>query len=187
MPDLRAKPESNPLDSGGAWWLKVGRCGPEWRTRPYSNMASTNNLASEIFTGEFRHSLDGKKRVTIPSSWRRNETDDYFIIPNPSESCLTVMPPEVYKRIGEEAKSTCSPKDYRLFARQFYSNSQQVSTDKQGRLLLPEAYCTQAGLVGDIFLTGVFDRFEIWNVENWTQFQQRNNGLYEEVARAAGL
>jgi MraZ protein len=151
-------------------------------------MASTVNPSSYMFTGEFRHSLDGKKRVTIPSGWRCNETDVFFIIPNPFNACLTVMPPEVFKQIGEEAKiKASSPEAYRIFARQFYPNSQQVSTDKQGRLLLPEAYCTQAGLVGDTFLVGNLDRFDIWNVENWIKLKQGSKEVYEEVARAVGL
>ena len=148
-------------------------------------MASTNNPL--IYSGEFRHSLDGKKRVTIPSVWRRNETDEFVIIPNPTESCLTVMSPEVFDRFGEEAKSTRSPQDYRLFVRLFYYSSHRVSTDRQGRLLLPEACCQQANLVGDTVLTGGGDRFEIWSVESWTKFQQGAIGIYAEVARAVGL
>lgn len=150
-------------------------------------MASTNNASIPIFAGEFRHSLDGKKRVTIPSAWRCNETDDFVIIPNPSEACLTVMPPEVFERFGQEAKATRTPQEYRLFLRLFYSNSHRVSTDKQGRLLLPESYCIQAGLTGDTVLTGGMDRFEIWSVENWTKFLEGAKGVYEEVAKAVGL
>ena len=164
----------------GALWSKVG-------THPKIAMASTNHPSTRVFSGEFRHSLDGKKRVTIPSAWRCNETDEFVIVPNPSESCLAVMPPEAFERMGEEAKATRSPQEYRLFVRLFYSNSYRVSTDKQGRLLLPENYCTQAGLSGDTVLVGGMDRFEIWNVENWTKFVQGAQATYEEVARAVGL
>jgi len=154
-------------------------------------MASTIHPSSRVFAGEFRHSLDGKKRVTIPSAWRCNESeagDEFVLVPNPSESCLIVMPPEVFERFGEEAKATRSPQEYRLFLRLFYSNSLRVSTDKQGRLLLPENYCTQAGLLaGDTVLVGGMDRFEIWSVANWDKFVQGAKSTYEEVAKAVGL
>src|SRR4051812_41217816 len=104
-------------------------------------MASPNNLSSDLYAGEFTHSLDGKKRVTIPSAWRRSETDDYFLLPSVSQNCLMAMPPDVYKQTGDEAKAALSPADYRNFAMFFYSKAQIISTDKQGRLLLPEEFC----------------------------------------------
>ena len=169
------------VKSGPLWAVVVPR-------HPKLAMLLNNNPSFHGFAGEFRHSLDGKKRVTIPSAWRQHETDDFFVIPNPLQTCLTAMPPEVFKRIGEEAKASArSQEEYRLFASRFYSNAQFVSTDKQGRLLLPEVYCTQAGLAGDTILTGSMDRFEIWSPANWTQFQDKADEVYTEVARAVGL
>ena len=49
--------------------------------------------ALPIFSGEFRHALDDKNRITIPSRWRQGESDEFFVVPNPAKPCLTAMPP----------------------------------------------------------------------------------------------
>ena len=50
---------------------------------------STETL--QLFVGEFRHKLDAKNRLTIPSDWRF-EADGrsvYLAIPNP-KGCISV-------------------------------------------------------------------------------------------------
>ena len=45
----------------------------------------------KFFAGEFRHSIDEKNRITIPSCWRRNEGEDFIILPEPHDQFLLVM------------------------------------------------------------------------------------------------
>jgi MraZ protein len=146
------------------------------------------NPASHRFAGEFRHSLDGKNRVTIPSQWRQGETDTFYLLPSPSPKLsVTVMPEEGYARFSEEAKSQLSPDKYRVFLSFLYSKVQIISTDKAGRLLIPETFRSKVGLQQETVLTGGGDRFEIWNPENWDHFQQANEAAFEEIARSVGL
>jgi transcriptional regulator MraZ len=154
-------------------------------------MPTNSPTPDPIFFGEFRHALDEKSRVTIPSRWRRGDSDEFFIVPNPSQQCLTAMPPEVFKRIGDEAGKhiAVSQQEHRIFMRNFYSRAQLCATDKQGRLLLPVAHCDQAGLKpkSDAMLTGGSDRFEIWSPEAWAKFQEAATQTYEHVAGVVGL
>jgi len=146
---------------------------------------SLNSLP--IFSGEFRHALDGKNRVTIPACWRNEDSDEFFVIVNPSHGCLTAMPPAVFMSIGEEAKARYEPSKLQDFIRKLYARAIRVTTDKQGRLLLNEEQCKQAGLHGDMVLAGARDRFEIWNPASWTKFQQADQAKFEEVAKEVGL
>src|SRR2546430_1670471 len=92
-----------------------------------------------IYFGEFRHALDPKNRVTIPARWRSENCDELFIIRNPKRACLTVMPEEVFQRIGDEAITRAgSLAEHRRFVTRFYSSAVNVPIDKQGRMLVPE-------------------------------------------------
>ena len=51
----------------------------------------------------FRHTLDPKKRLTIPSEWRDalgNPTYVY-VMPSPTEECLELIPVELMGRIQQ--------------------------------------------------------------------------------------
>jgi DNA-binding transcriptional regulator/RsmH inhibitor MraZ len=38
-----------------------------------------NPISQPFFAGEFRHSIDEKNRITIPSRWRRGQTEEFII------------------------------------------------------------------------------------------------------------
>src|SRR5438067_2326314 len=60
--------------------------------------------AQPIFAGEFRHAMDAKNRVTIPSRWRRGEVEEFFAIPNLKGGFMMVMPPAEFTRLAEKVE-----------------------------------------------------------------------------------
>jgi MraZ protein len=149
-------------------------------------MATSSN-SLPIFSGEYRHTLDGKNRVTIPSCWRNEELDEFFVIVSPSRGCLTAMPAEVFMKIGEEAKARYEPAKLQAFIGPLYAMAKRVTIDRQGRLLLNEDQCKLAGLCSDTVLTGSRDRFEIWSPGNWVKYLKTQRPSFEEVAKEFGL
>lgn len=148
---------------------------------------ATDLNSHPIYAGEFRHNIDDKNRITIPSGWRQENADTFFLVPNPKLECLTVMPPDVFREIGEKSESQVTQAQHRTFMRHFYAQARQVTIDKQGRLLLPDDYCRRIALQGDVVLTGSSDRFEIWSPANWEKFQDEAKATYAEVADLVGL
>jgi MraZ protein len=143
-----------------------------------------------FYAGEFRHQLDEKHRVTIPSRWRRNgESEEFLIVPEPNGQFLLVMPPNEFARISLSAETVpgVSPRDLRLFLRQLHSRAQHGSSDKQGRLLLPDDLCTQLDLKSEVALVGGRGRFEIWNLPRWKRAHQEEQPTYQHVANLVGL
>lgn len=129
---------------------------------------ATNNQNSPVpvFMGEFRHAMDGKNRLTIPSAWRFEEEAELFLIPNSSHPCLTAMTRREIDRI--RAKVADLPGQQRAQAmRRIGSLGHQVWLDKSGRLSLPENFCRDLKLSGEVTLNGALDTFEIWNTEAW--------------------
>ncbi len=148
---------------------------------------SADTPSAPIFYGSYRHAFDGKNRITIPSRWRRKEADEFFLVPSRTGTFLRVMPPAKFQAAAEEAKARIAPKDLSVFLRHFYSSSQHVELDKQGRLLMPEEFCESLKLRGEIMLIGTLDSFEMWSREAWNATQHNEAEIYNRVSEEVGL
>jgi MraZ protein len=143
----------------------------------------------KFFAGEFRHSIDEKNRITIPSPWRKSEGQDFIILPEPHGQFLLVMSAEEFAGLSAQAESntTISARDRRMFSRQLHSRAEHGASDRQGRLVLPEEFCRELGLKGEVALVGGRGRFEIWNLQKWKRAQEEEAPTYQHVANVIGL
>jgi MraZ protein len=146
---------------------------------------------SPVFSGEYRHTLDPKKRITIPASWRRNEAggDELFLMEGQAGSFLKVMPPE---RFGEVAKllseqPAIPARDRAVFLRHFYSKAVRGVVDKAGRLVLPDVMVRTLGLEGDVVLVGAHDTFEVWSPLAWQSACEQEASTVSRIADLLGL
>src|SRR5204862_7126418 len=98
-----------------------------------------DSQSERFYAGEFRHSIDEKNRITIPSRWRRDEPEAFIILPEATHQFLLVMSPEEFSRMSAaaEADPTVSARDRRVFFRQLHARAEHGSIDKQGPLVLP--------------------------------------------------
>lgn len=149
----------------------------------------TKTQSQTFYAGEFRHAIDDKNRLTIPSRWRRGEAEEFIILPETQQQFLLVMSPDAFARLSAEveANPTLTPQDRRVFLRHVHARAQHGAADKQGRLVLPEEMCRQLGLKGDVALVGGRGRFEIWNLQKWKRAHTEENATYQHVAHAIGL
>ncbi|MEY2493728.1 MAG: transcriptional regulator MraZ [Verrucomicrobiota bacterium] len=143
----------------------------------------------KFFAGEFRHSIDEKNRITIPSRWRQGKGEEFIILPEPQHQFLLVMSQEEFARMSAqaEAHSAVSARDRRVFLRHLHSRAEHGSSDKQGRLVLPEDICRQLGLKDEVALVGGRGRFEIWNLQKWKRAHEEETATYQHVANVIGL
>ncbi|MEO5721066.1 MAG: hypothetical protein ABIR71_06310 [Chthoniobacterales bacterium] len=142
-----------------------------------------------FYAGEFRHSIDDKNRLTIPSRWRRSEADEFVLLPEAQQQCLLVMTPEAFARMSDEvdANTAVNARERRVFLRHLHARAQQGAADKQGRLVLPEEMCRDLGLKGEVALVGGRGRFEVWNLQKWKRASDDENATYQHVANVIGL
>ena len=142
-----------------------------------------------FYAGEFRHSIDEKNRITIPSRWRSDEAEEFILLPETNHQFLLVMSPEEFARMSSTAESSLavSARDRRVFLRQLHSRAQHAGTDRQGRLVLPEELCRKVGLKGEVALVGNRGRFEIWNLQRWKRAHEEETPTYQHVAGVIGL
>ncbi len=149
----------------------------------------TSSPPQLFYAGEFRHSIDDKNRITIPARWRRDDAEDFVILPEAKDQFLMVMAPQEFSRMSTtiESDGNVSPRDRRVFFRQLHARAQHGAADRQGRLVLPEELCQRTGLKGEVALVGGRGRFEIWNLSRWKQAHQEEKHTYEHVANVVGL
>jgi len=142
-----------------------------------------------FYAGEFRHSIDEKNRVTIPSRWRRDKAEEFILLPEANHQFMLVMSSGEFARMSSaaEANQAVSARDRRVFLRQLHSRAQHATTDRQGRLVLPEELCRRVGLKGEVALVGGRGRFEIWNLPRWKKAHEEEAPTYQHVANVIGL
>jgi MraZ protein len=145
--------------------------------------------AQAFYAGQFRHTIDEKNRVTVPSRWRRKAAEEFILLPDSQNQFLLVMAPEEFARMSAVAENNNSvaARERRVFLRQLHSRAQHGVADKQGRLVLPEDLCRKIGLKGEVALIGGRGRFEIWNVMRWKRAHEEETPTYQHVANVIGL
>jgi MraZ protein len=178
----------NFIDPGFGWWLKVVSSGAKWINTPLQTMEPESHT-DRFYAGEFRHCIDEKNRITIPSRWRRDKAEEFILLPEATHRFLLVMSPKEFARMSQAAETNqnVSARDRRVFLRQLHSRAQHASADRQGRLVLPEELCRRLGLKGEVALVGNRGRFEIWNLQRWKQAHEEETPTYQHVANEIGL
>src|SRR5258708_34145483 len=58
-----------------------------------------------FYAGEFRHSIDEKNRITIPSRWRRDRPEDFILLPEATHQFLLVMSPKEFAKLVTAGKT----------------------------------------------------------------------------------
>ncbi|HHX70611.1 MAG: division/cell wall cluster transcriptional repressor MraZ [Miniphocaeibacter sp.] len=132
-----------------------------------------------MFIGEYQHNLDTKGRLTMPSKFR-DELGEEFFITKGMDNCLFVFPEKEWVKMDEKINGLkLSRKETRGLARLFYAGAISVSLDKMGRVLLPQTLRKYAGLNKEAVIIGVSSRVEIWDKEAWETYNDDDNLNYD--------
>lgn len=124
------------------------------------------------YVSAFRHKVDGKRRIQVPSEWRlKDEAETEFTLilwphNDRPDSCLMVMPPGVADDFI--AKLNALPyggAEAEAVRADMAANAAVVALDSVGRLAVPDWMAERAGIAvgGGAVLNGMWDRFQVWN------------------------
>jgi len=132
--------------------------------------------------GEYKHNLDTKGRIIMPSKFREL-LDGQFVMTRGLDRCLFAYTEEEWSRIEEKLKTLpLTKKDARKFTRLFFSGAAAVEIDKQGRINIPQNLREYAGLTKDCTVIGVSSRIEIWDSAAWEDFYTESEDNFEDIA-----
>jgi len=133
-------------------------------------------LNKGIFVGVFRHNLDDKGRLTIPSQWRpKTDSDANAFLALPSlDGYVTVYPPKMIAQL-EERISQISMGDTagQAAVETLMSMAHSFSCDKQGRINLNDALIAHAKIKKSAVLLGKLSTFSIYSDEVYDALRER--------------
>jgi mraZ protein len=141
-----------------------------------------------MFTGKHHHTIDDNNRLAIPSSIRKCideqvEGKGFFVTPG-LDGCLAIYSPLQFEEVANKLKQLkFTNQKARVFQRLFFSKSSGLVTcDKQGRILVPQNLKEHASLEKEVVIVGVMDKIEVWDLEQWNQFEAEHEGNFEKDA-----
>ena len=133
----------------------------------------------------YRHGVDEKRRVQIPSKWRPEAEGTFTLVllkkgqPN---RCILGLPPARMMAMAEKlSQMPLNDKSAEALRRLLGTYSDTVTTDKSGRICLPDWMAKEAGIDKEAVLVGMVDRFQIWNPERHQATSDVDNALHEDA------
>ena len=144
-----------------------------------------------MLIGEYIHTLDEKKRVSLPVKFRK-EVGKKIIITAGLDNCLWIFTLAQWKKISDKLSDfSMLQADNRSFNRYMFGSATEVEVDTIGRIHLPEFLVSRASLKTKIAVVGVQDRIEIWNEEAWKDYkavvEKQADQLAEKLGQAGAL
>jgi MraZ protein len=146
-----------------------------------------NEIAEpKCYNSLYRHGVDEKRRVQIPSKWRPTEPGTELTLvlwPKAAEGpCLRVLPPQQLAKLMREVNAMPNSDSNKVVLKRFIgSESVQVTLDKVGRICLPERMASNAGIIDEAVLVGLLDRFEIWSPERYEKVKASDAIMAQEA------
>lgn len=161
-----------PVDLRG----EVGRSGAKLGTMDSDVIEGQEGLGRQkLFCHVHRHSLDAKKRLTIPSDWRElvGEPKRIFILQGIGSQHLRALPAyEMARRLEKLQAMSLSDTVAQEHIRTLASQSALLPWDAQGRIRINDDLLAYAGITDEAVLVGSFNGFEIWSPESWKETQK---------------
>jgi transcriptional regulator MraZ len=150
-------------------------------------MAETGKAS---YTSIFKHTLDDKGRLTIPSAWRgAHENDEVFLATPHPDGYVAVLPPaEVEKLHVKIAQMALGDGEAQDFSARFFSQTQSFSFDKHGRVLLDPGLLKHAGITKNAILVGTLTKFNLYSPARWEKVEARTAGEnFGDLMRRLGI
>ena len=140
-------------------WGEVGEEGflAQKRTMAETTEKTVLKGPNKGLVDTFRHSLDDKKRLTIPSEWRDalGNPSYVYVLPSPTEECLELIPVELMERVvAQYDEADLFDDEADAEQRAIASLSQMLKVDSAGRIRIGDDFLAHAGIKSGVTMIG---------------------------------
>lgn len=136
-----------------------------------------------MFIGEYIHTIDQKRRLAIPSKFRKS-LGKKAVITQGLDDCLVIYPIEEWnKKAGKLESLPDGQVNARTFARIILSGASEVDLDNLGRALIPEHLKEYASLKKNVAILGLSNRIELWDQDKWQSYKAKMEKTVEDFAQ----
>ena len=154
------------------------------------SVAEAAGADSSILVGRCDHMLDPKRRLTIPSGWRKamGNPDYVYAMPDRKERCVNLMPKaEMDVLLGKiREKALFDPALNRVY-QTIGSVSEQLDLDVQGRIRISDKLLQFANLTTTVAMLGSFRMIKLWDPSALAPEDTVDAKALDEALSAAGL
>ncbi|MHA7277699.1 division/cell wall cluster transcriptional repressor MraZ [Arthrobacter sp. HLT1-21] len=138
-----------------------------------------------MFLGTHLPRLDEKGRLILPAKFRE-ELSDGLVLTRGQERCIYVFSQREFERLHEQMRAApLSSRQSRDYSRVFLSGASDEIPDKQGRITIPQALRTYAGLDRELAVIGAGSRAEIWDASAWNTYLAEKENVFSETDEEA--
>ncbi|MEK7630287.1 MAG: division/cell wall cluster transcriptional repressor MraZ [Patescibacteria group bacterium] len=139
-----------------------------------------------MILGEYKHNLDLKNRLAIPAKFREKLSTG-AIITCGLDRCLFIFGVKEWETLVQKLVALpIAQANSRAFVRLMLAGASDVRLDVQGRALIPDYLRSYAGLKKQVVVTGLYNRIEIWNADNWGKYKTKTELASDEIAEKLG-
>lgn len=139
-----------------------------------------------MLLGEFTHTLDSKKRIALPSKFRK-ELGKRVVLTHGLDNCLFLYPIKQWQGVAAKLSGlSMGQADTRSFNRFMLAGAIETDVDSIGRILVPDFLKEYASLKEKVVVTGVHDRVEIWDEKRWLAYKARIVAQADQLAQKLG-
>ncbi len=139
-----------------------------------------------MFIGEYEHTLDEKKRVSLPKAFRTG-LGKKMVMTRGLDNCLFVYSKSAWEKVAAKLQElSFAQADTRGFNRFILSGAAEVEADAAGRILIPDHQKEFAGLGKTVVFAGVSDRVEVWDATAWKSYKARIEKQADAMAEKLG-
>ena len=135
-----------------------------------------------MFLGTYEPKLDEKGRVILPAKFRE-ELSSGLVLTRGQERCIYVFSAREFESMSDKIRQApVTSKQARDYMRVFLSGASDEIPDKQGRITIPPALRSYAGLSRDCTVIGAGHRVEIWDATAWEAYLAEQEEVFSDQA-----
>lgn len=130
------------------------------------SVAEATSGGSNALMGEFEHSLDPKKRLTIPREWRQamGDPDFVYVMRDRNGKCLDLLPKaEMESLLAKLREKALFDPALTKAAMLIGANSEQLMLDVQGRIRISDKLLQFANLTTTVVMAGSVRMAKLWD------------------------
>ena len=154
------------------------------------SVAEATSSGSNALMGEFEHSLDPKKRLTIPREWRQamGDPDFVYVMRDRNGKCLDLLPKaEMESLLAKLREKALFDPALTKAAMLIGANSEQLMLDVQGRIRISDKLLQFANLTTTVAMLGAVRMIQLWDPSALPPADEVDQASLREALALAGF
>ncbi|OUP77786.1 cell division/cell wall cluster transcriptional repressor MraZ [Erysipelatoclostridium sp. An173] len=137
-----------------------------------------------MFMGQFKHNIDAKGRLIIPSKLRE-QCGDSVVITRGLDGCLALYTIDGWNEYYEKLhKLPTTKRQARDYVRIVTSMADELVFDKLGRVNISSFLRKEANLEKECMIIGAGDHVEIWNKDRWDSYYDSKKDSFDDICES---